>query len=225
MDKDLTSNYKLLTCFHCGNKGLLKIEYCRDSTYGDTTYDSYGKLIDFDPWETHKWYLLSCPVCAGVTLYHEYGDYGMPQFDEILYPNIKYDFQGLPMEVKAAFESALKVKNIDKAVCLLALRRTLEAICKDKGAEGEDLYTMVQDMIKKNILPKTFDDACWIIRKLGNNAAHADKSNFYDSQVERTIEFMQYIIEYLYTLPVKMNRMKNRIQQQLEEEKNQKTDK
>ena len=116
------------------------------------------------------------------------------------------------LPAKTAFESALKVKNIDTAICALALRRVLEAICKDKGAEGNSLEKMIANMIDREILPGMFDDACWIIRQLGNSAAHADKKVFSMHQVDQTIEFVQNIINYLYTLPVKMKRLRDAIE-------------
>ena len=128
-----------------------------------------------------------------------------------LYPQSAIDTTGVPENIKTAFESALKVKNIDTAICALALRRVLEAICKDKGAEGKDLEKMIVNMIERSILPAMFDDACWIIRQLGNSAAHADKKVFSMHQVDQTIEFVQNIINYLYTLPVKMQKLRSAI--------------
>lgn len=71
---------------------------------------------------------------------------------------------------------------------------------------------MIHDMIERNVLPKMFDDACWIVRQLGNSAAHADSRHFSRRQVDQTILFMQNIINYLYTLPVKMNGMRSELE-------------
>lgn len=136
-------------------------------------------------------------------------DYTEPK---TLYPQSEIDMTGVPENIKTAFESALKVKNIDTAICAMALRRVLEAICKDKGAEGKDLEKMIANMIEHGILPAMFDDACWIIRQLGNSAAHADKKVFSLHQVDQTIEFVQNIINYLYTLPVKMQKLRSDIE-------------
>lgn len=125
----------------------------------------------------------------------------------ILYPQCTINYIGIPKTVKDAFESALKVKNIDHEICAISLRRVLEAICKDKGASGRDLNSMVQDMIARRFLPEMFNDACWIIRQLGNSAAHADNVHFSKHQVDDTIGFVQSIINYLYILPVNMKNM------------------
>lgn len=208
-DKD----YKILTCYHCGNKGMLKIENLYNKTYGGPIFDEIGEVVDYDPLEKYRWFTLSCPVCSKITLYEECDDELYREtFNKNLYPSIDITLKGVPESVKTAFESALKVKNIDSAICLLSLRRVLEAICKEKNASGKNLYEMVEDMISKQVLPEMFEDACWIIRELGNSAAHGDVTTFYKSQVEQTIKFVETIINYLYVLPEKMKNMRDAIQ-------------
>ena len=205
-------NFRLQTCFHCGNKGLMTIRHKIQQEYGGLVGDWAGEIVDYEPREVFHWYTLTCPACKKVTLWEcfgaEYLDYTE---SKTLYPQSAIDATGVPENIKTAFESALKVKNIDTAICALALRRVLEAICKDKGAEGKDLEKMIANMIERSILPAMFDDACWIIRQLGNSAAHADKKVFSMHQVDQTIEFVQNIINYLYTLPVKMQKLRSAI--------------
>ena len=92
------------------------------------------------------------------------------------------------------------------------MRRVLEAICKEKDANGKTLELMIADMIDRGILPQMFDDACWIVRQLGNSAAHGDNAKFTVHQVDQTIDFMQNILNYLYSLPVKMQKMRSAIE-------------
>lgn len=215
----IEKNYKILTCYHCGNKGLLKIENIHNKTYGGPVYNEVCVVIDYDSLEKYRWFTLSCPVCGKVTLYEECDDdLYQETFIRYLYPPIDLEFNGVPESVRTAFESALKVKNVDSAICLLSLRRVLEAICKEKNANGGNLYEMVKDMIKKKVLPEMFDDACWIIRILGNSVAHGDTKTFYKSQVEQTINFVETIINYLYVLPEKMQKMKKIIEIEIEKE-------
>ena len=97
----------------------------------------------------------------------------------------------------------------------------LEAICKDKGAKGNSLEKMIEDMIANKVLPEMFNDACWVIRQLGNSAAHADKRVYNAHQVEQTIGFMKDIINYLYTLPQQMKSLRSAVD---EERKNKDSD-
>lgn len=57
----------------------------------------------------------------------------------IEYPNFNVNYQGVLSVIKNAFTAAIRTKGIDRAICLLSLRRTLEIIYKDKNAEGNKL--------------------------------------------------------------------------------------
>lgn len=211
----MKENFKLEMCYHCGNQGLLPVEYIHKYNYGGPKFDNVGNCVGHELEEDFEWLLLSCPVCHKVTLREEYTNECLREYDpvvEILYPQSTIDFTGVPSNIKTAFESALKVKNIDPAICSLALRRVLEAICKEKGAKGKTLELMIEDMIKKGILPQMFDDACWIVRQLGNSAAHGDDAKFTIHQVDQTIDFMKNILNYLYTMPIKMKKIRSKIE-------------
>ncbi len=50
---------------------------------------------------------------------------------EVLYPtNERLNLSSLPQVIRSAYESALKVQNIDNTIRIIALRRTLEMVCK-----------------------------------------------------------------------------------------------
>ena len=106
------------------------------------------------------------------------------------------------------------MKNIDTAICSLSLRRVLEAICKDKGVTSGTLEEKIQVMIDRKILPEMFNDACWIVRQLGNSAAHGDDRFFSVYQVDQTIDFMKNILNYLYSLPIKMKNLRESIEEE-----------
>ena len=217
-----TDNYMLQQCYHCGNEGLLKIVGKHQHTYGGPILNKYGEEIDRDMQEYFEWILLSCPVCNKVSLLQIYSNELFNGEDiDLLFPECNVNFIGVPKDIKTAFESALKVKNIDISICLLSLRRVLEAICKDQGAEGKTLVSMIKNMVDDGKLPIILNDACWIIRQLGNDAAHAGKMRVYKSDVEQTIDFLKTIIHYLYTLPVQMEQLKVKIQKRKDNEKTQ----
>lgn len=206
--------YKIRQCFHCGNKGLMEVLYTNSYVNENPIFDELGEIESFGIEQRYAWTLLSCPVCKKLTLDQLYTDsVSNFNFDEysILYPESSVSFEGVPQEIRTAFEAAFKVKNIDSEISLLALRRTLEAICKNKGAKGDSLNAMVQDLIGRNILPLQLNDACWIIRQLGNAAAHTGARLVEPYELEQTIRFLKTIINFLYTLPVQMERMKEHI--------------
>jgi len=210
---DSSKRQLLLLCYHCGNKGLLNVVGEHEKTWDEYDYDEYGRKCGLILAEEMKWSLLECPVCGKVTLFEEYSNSEGEYYDteEVLYPANRYDSTGVPEFIESSFNAALKVKQIDSAICLLSLRRTLEAICKDKKAEGNNLEKKIEYLINKGVLPSGLEDACWVIRQLGNDAAHADNAVFYTSEVNQVISFVELILEYLYSAPIKMNKLKERI--------------
>lgn len=203
------------TCYHCGNTGQLKILYENESEWGGGQ-DFFEKI---------NWILLKCPVCGMLTLREDYTNESMIDSREnqiyekrIVYPKTKYDFKYAPKSIQRAFESAVKVAKIDPAICLLSLRRTLEMICKDKYAQGKTLELKIRDLVQKNILPATLDDSSWLVRNMGNDAAHADAIRYTEYEVEQIIEFVEQIITYLYELPERITILKKTRQKRLDEE-------
>ena len=85
-------------------------------------------------------------------------------------------------------------------------------ICKDKGAVGNTLEQKIKDLVGKNIFTSTIDDACWIIRQLGNEAAHADKIEIYQNDIEQVIEYVSLVIKYLYSMPYQVKHMREKIE-------------
>ncbi len=73
-------------------------------------------------------------------------------------------------------------------------------------------------MVQKNILPATLDDSSWLVRNMGNDAAHADAIRYTEYEVEQIIEFVEQIITYLYELPERITILKKTRQKRLDEE-------
>lgn len=202
------------TCFHCGNTGILKYlgkTRCEDS---DIQYDETGEVVDYYLIEHENWYVFECPVCNKPVIIREYefDAANLPPEINIAYPSISISPEGVPKEIYVAYEAAVKTKGIDLSICLISLRRVLEMICKDKGAEGSTLEKKIDDLIKKKIFPPMIGDACWIIRQMGNDAAHADKTIVYTYDVDQIIGYVATIIDYLYSLPCRVTKLKMKIQ-------------
>lgn len=139
-------------------------------------------------------------------------DYTLDATEKILYPqNVSLDDSGIPNVVKKSFEAALRIKNIEGTLCAIGIRRTLEMMCKDKGATGRDLYSKIKNLSEKSILPPIIEEMATILRELGNEAAHGDEREFSEKLLESMIKFTHVILDYVYNLPEKLAE----IQQQL----------
>ena len=214
------------TCFHCGNTGVLNfIGHTRWSDE-DVIYNDNGEIISYNVLEHEDWYIFECPVCnRPVVIRQDTFDIAEYTYQPVtVYPSAMVFSDGVPKEIYSAFEAAIRTKGIDYAICMLSLRRVLEMICKEKGAIGKDLEQMIGYLVDQNILSPAFADACWVIRQLGNSAAHADKTDIYAYQVDQVIEYVSTIINYLYSMPFRVSKLKKKVEEQKEAEKKRKKD-
>lgn len=205
---------EVIKCFHCGNETLMsqKGEFSWGSR--NIEYEDFNYLYEYE--------LFACPVCHEVTLREIYGDETMvePHPDgemrgysskNILYPINSIDSSSIPSKIKEAYEAALKTKGIDKHVSLMALRRTLELILKDKGATKWGLKDKIEEIAEKGLLPDTLKEASSLTKILGDSAAHDKEMDIDQHDVESMAEFVEFIIEYLYVVPDKINSYKERL--------------
>lgn len=203
-------------CYHCGNKGLMNVVHIEKVKFGGIYENDYGE-IEHEFEERFLWKILSCPVCQFVSIHQTYSNDAMVSQcgnyydEEIIYPNIKMKMSNVPKDIEAAFESALKIKNIDSAICLISLRRTLELICNDKGAKGKNLYDKIKYLIQEKIFPKELKEAYYIIKDFGNDGAHGGLVSLSNLEVDELIKLLYDIINYLYIMPNKINNMKTKL--------------
>lgn len=83
----------------------------------------------------------------------------------------------------------------------IMIRKTLEEIALDKGAEGKNLFSKLKDLGTKILVPKELLEAMTELRLLGNDAAHIEAETFNEigkSEVEISIEFTKEIIKEVY---------------------------
>ena len=202
---------EVMKCFHCGNETLMLREGQYSWGSRDIGYEDFGFQYEYE--------LFVCPVCHKVTLREIYSDETMissvqhGQMEQcndkkILYPINSIENNSIPVKIKESYDAALKTKNIDKYVCLMALRRTLELILKEKGATKWGLKDKIEEIAKKGILPDTLKEASSLTKILGDSAAHDKEIEIDQLDVESMTEFVRFIIEYLYVIPDKINTYK-----------------
>lgn len=211
---DLLKQEQIIKCFHCGNETPMK----QVGGYSWGSRDLEHSDIDY----LFQYELFACPVCHKVTLRESYSDETMIDYhscdqlisyDEksILYPVNSIESESIPQKVKAAYEAALKTKGIDKNICLIAFRRTLELVLNDKGATKWGLKAKIEEIAQKGLLPDALKEASSLTKILGDSAAHDKELDIDEYDVESMAEFVGFIIEYLYVVPDKINTYKERL--------------
>jgi hypothetical protein len=147
-----------------------------------------------------------------------FDDFDIYEEATILYPHSeRLNLHALPKSIRGAYESALRVKNIDEASCVITLRRTLEMVCKDKGATTGQLHQKLNHLKQTGVLPPLMGDISKVIKDIGNMAAHGDQVALDRYLVENLFRFTNKILEYVYILPKEMRRAKQQIEMMTEE--------
>ncbi|MDP4092823.1 MAG: DUF4145 domain-containing protein [Bacillota bacterium] len=205
---DQKKGYLIEECRFCGNKTKLDIVASHHvAERGEFCFDEY-------------WLILVCSVCRNISFAKNYSGEDTLSQDEnghafyedyfvTLYPLNTYQGSNVPKQVHNAFQTALKARYLDGAICLISLRRTLEIICKDQGETKGDLVGKIQRLSNKGILPPILKDVSNILRTMGNEAAHGDEINYSENEINEMINFTQIIIEYVYILPSRLSKIKN----------------
>ncbi len=120
------------------------------------------------------------------------------------YPPIRIDFDtnNIPEKIRSTFEEALTChSSCSYVAAAIMVRRTLEEICEDNSAEGENLKEKIKKLQEMIVLPKALLEAMDVLRVLGNDAAHIESKEF-DSISEKelsiAIEVTKEILKGIY---------------------------
>jgi hypothetical protein len=83
----------------------------------------------------------------------------------------------------------------------MMVRKTLEELCQNRGATGDNLKLRLKDLGSKIVLPKELLDGLDELRLLGNDAAHIESREFNDVgkvEVEVGIQFAKEVLKAVY---------------------------
>lgn len=174
-------------CPHCGHNG---------------TFESIGNDI-LDKRSAKIFGLRRCPNqnCFG-HLFFVYDTH----FGEIVltHPSdsIPFDKENIPENVLNTFQEAIiSHSNNCFVASAIMIRKTLEEICNDREAKGDNLYKRVEDLGSKIVIPNELLEGMQELRLLGNDAAHIESKTFHEigkSEVEISIEFTIEILKAVY---------------------------
>jgi hypothetical protein len=122
----------------------------------------------------------------------------------VAYPPERLDFDStnIPAAVKNAFEEAIACHSQQCFVAsAIMVRKTLEELCRDKGASGNNLKDRIQALGKNIVLPQELLAGADKLRLLGNDAAHIESQEYQQvgkDEVELAIEFAKELLKAAY---------------------------
>ncbi|MBU5670233.1 DUF4145 domain-containing protein [Paenibacillus sp. MSJ-6] len=107
---------------------------------------------------------------------------------------------------------------MEGVLCAIGIRRTLELMCKDKNATGDNLYSQLSDLSNKGVLPPILSNMATVLRKLGNEAAHGTADEQFSKEIiDSMIKFTQVILDYVYQLPDEITKIQKHLSKSFED--------
>jgi hypothetical protein len=125
---------------------------------------------------------------------------------------IDFDPVNLPQAVLATFEEAISCHaNRCFIAAAIMIRKTLEELCRDRGAVGDNLKARIRALGTKIVLPQEFLDGLDDLRLLGNDAAHIESQEFNkvgQEEVEVGLEFAKEVLKAVYQYSALLGRLR-----------------
>jgi Domain of unknown function (DUF4145) len=122
------------------------------------------------------------------------------------YPALRIDFDstGIPDRIRNTLLEALTCHAEECYVAAaIMIRRCLEELCEDRGAQGGNLKERIASLRSTVVLPNVLFQAMDELRLLGNDAAHIEAKVFDQigkAEIEAAIELTKEILKGVYQL-------------------------
>src|SRR5206468_3857764 len=94
----------------------------------------------------------------------------------------------------------------------IMVRKTLEELCRDRAAHGDNLKQRLKNLATKIVLPQELLDGLDDLRLLGNDAAHIESEEFNKvgrEEVEIGIEVAKEVLKAVYQYSTLLSRLRS----------------
>ena len=194
-------------CPHCGN-------HAPQTLHGTCTH-----LHNKDG--SHNFFLTQCQTCFEGLMYCQidptncgpqtsHGQFDLSQY-ELVWPAQGTLHSSVPESVRKVYAEAAAIKSRAPNAFANQIRRSLEAVCKDRGATNRVLAQNLAELAKRGEIPQTLAEMTDVLRQLGNVGSHAGDETIAPEYVDVIDDFFRAIIEYVYIAPHKVNEFNARL--------------
>lgn len=210
------SNESLIAiCHHCGNRVplVLVIHGLGKELYEESEGVQYRERFGYS--------LYQCPTCEGISLFGDFVDFPAskiprrlyPEGSDLLPPSYKLSNAAcVPPALLSQYEEILPLRHTAPSAFAASVRRALEFICHEKGAEGNSLFAQLQSLVSCNVLPGHFEAITDLMRKTGNRGAHLSENSVDRWDAELLNDLFRLVVEYVYITPARITRLKQRLE-------------
>jgi len=163
--------------------------------------------------------LIRCSHCRGLLVIQEHEDWDdagkqlVPDGPPIvLWPGLDSPLSAeIPEPTRNTLEEARACHRAGAfTASALMVRRTLEAVCTDKGAAGRDLYAKLNSLKEMKVIEGNLADWSHDLRALGNDAAHGTSVVISADDARDALELAEAMLSYVYVLKARYEVFKSR---------------
>jgi Domain of unknown function (DUF4145) len=189
-------------CPSCGNKSpqrLIHVQHCSDTAYAYEDEEAVDLPLAY--------YVAACETCDGILLYQSISNIledGHFNQAELVYPHSGELHKSVPSRVAKIYKEAARIKNLAPNAFAVQIRRALEALCEDRGAQKAVLQKQLKELADKGEIPTKLAELSDVLRLVGNIGAHAAEEEVKAWQVYAIDEFFRAVVEYVYVAPGKL---------------------
>lgn len=210
-----------LECSYC--KNITNHRVIANHVYKDFDYKVDGyKLDDVINACNH---FVACEGCGRTALYYADDFYCRDPYSLeeaiCLYPypgKVKFGNE-VPHKIKRLYSEAELVLESSPGACVTLIRKALEFVCRSKGAKEFNLKGQIRELSDQNILPGILPDIADKIRFIGNIGAHDLETDVKVLDAQAILELFRVIVEYVYILPTKIEKIEEIIAKSKEADK------
>lgn len=166
------TEYEIVQCLNCDELSFRK-EYSDSETYyydHETDEQAHEFVVDVYPSRTAGRFKLK-----GVSL--------------------------LPPLVRVAYEELIQALNGgQKILAGLGVRVLIEMVCKDKNAQGNNLYKKIDDLVGMGVLSSAGSEILHKLRSMGNDSAHEARPSSAE-QLSLAMDVVDNLLDGVYIHP------------------------
>jgi len=160
------------------------------------------------------YFVVACETCGEILLYDAIID--IPEDEDfhlarLVWPKPGGLHSAVPKAVAECYAEAAIIRNRAPNAFAVQIRRSLEALCDDRGAKKGSLQLRLEDLSSKGDIPPVLAKMTKVLRLLGNIGAHAANQSIKQGHVQAINDFFRAIIEYVYVAPSKLKEFQDRL--------------
>ena len=196
------TDQRVAFCPHCGNVTPQTVVFAQHSAIRDENNTIECDITD---------YFLVCGTCErGLAYSTEFsrrggkGHYGAV----LCWPDPGVLDIVVPEAIRSVYQEASRIKSLSPSAFAVLIRRSLEALCHDRGIQKRTLMESLRELSIRGEIPSRLSEMTDALRFFGNYGAHHVEHSVLPRHVPIINNFFRAVIEYVYVAPSRIDEVR-----------------